>query len=365
LGGCGPLALGILIWSLATAAIGILLHPSPIAPPIPTLIAAHAIFGLSQSILMPGVSATASRWFPPSQRGLKTSTVYSWYNVGNVVGLAALPALSIGFGWATGYLLVGGVGTAVSIAALRWVVPQSYLPTSRVDSHRTIELHKPFDRALLLLTKYHKEIALLSWTHAVIALGFFVLQAWVPLYILSLPPHPSTSTTSFATVGLFSAAPWLATAVTARFAGQLADWLHTSKRMTSLAVRRWMQITSHFGGSLAMLLLALLPSFQSIIPSSRELALALLCLAIATQGLNYAGFHSYIQDVAPGDAGLILGLTNSCSILAGILGNLIMFHLASVPGPTGYGSLFAIMSLAYCASGAAWAWGARGRSIKL
>jgi ACS family sodium-dependent inorganic phosphate cotransporter len=323
------------------------------------------MFGLAQSILMPGISATASRWFPPSQRGLKTSTVYSWYNVGNVVGLAALPALSTRFGWATGYLLVGSVGAAAGLAALRWVVPQSYPNTSRLDTHSAIKPHKPFDRTLLLLTKYYKEIALLSWTHAVIGLGFFVLQAWVPLFILSLPPHATSATPSFASVGLFSAFPWLATAVTARFAGQLADWLHTSKRMTSLAVRRWMQITSHVGGSLAMLLLALFPSIQSIIPSSRELALALLCLAIATQGLNYAGFHSYVQDVAPRDAGLILGFTNSCSILAGILGNLIMFHLASVPGPTAYSSLFAIMSLAYSTSGAAWAWGARGRSIKL
>lgn len=314
---------------------------------------------------MPGISATASRWFPPTERGLKTSTVYSWYNVGNVIGLAALPALSTRFGWATGYLLVGGVGAVVGMAALRWVVPQLYSTSSRVDSHHAIKLQKPFDRALLLVTKYYKEITLLSWTHAVIGLGFFVLQAWVPLFILSLPPHASSSTTSFAAVGLFSAVPWLATAVTARFAGQLADWLHTSKRMTSLAVRRWMQTTSHVGGSLAMLLLALLPSIQSIIPSSRELAYVLLCLAIATQGLNYAGYHSYVQDVAPGDAGLILGLTNSCSILAGILGNLIMFRLASVPGQTAYCSLFAIMSFAYCTSGVAWALGARGRSIKL
>lgn len=315
---------------------------------------------------MPGISASAARWFSPSQRGSKTSTVYSWYNIGNVVGLAALPILSTSFGWATGYLLVGCIGTAVGLLALWSVAPGSY-PSLPRDGHRSTEFLTPLKRAHILFTKYRNELILLSWTHAVIGLGFFVLQAWVPLYIFSLPSDTSSSTTTFSTVGLLSAIPWLATAITARLAGHLADWLHTSNRWTVLAVRRWMQITSHLGGSLAMLILALISSFQSMTTSLTHpnFALGVLCLAIAMQGLNYAGFHSYVQDVAPRDAGLILAFTNFCSILAGILGNLIMGHVASVPGQRAFGIVFALMAVAYGTSSIAWAWGARGRLIKL
>lgn len=42
-----------------------------------------------------------------------------------------------------------------------------------------------------------------------------------------------------------------------------------------------------------------------------------------------AGFHSYVQDVAPGSAGLVLAVTNSCGTLVGIGGNLVTGHLAA------------------------------------
>lgn len=42
-----------------------------------------------------------------------------------------------------------------------------------------------------------------------------------------------------------------------------------------------------------------------------------------------AGFHSYVQDVAPTNAGLVLAVTNTCGTLVGIGGNLATGHLAA------------------------------------
>ena len=47
------------------------------------------------------------------------------------------------------------------------------------------------------------------------------------------------------------------------------------------------------------------------------------------RSLPAAGFHSYVQDVAPGSAGLVLAVTNSCGTLVGIGGNLATGHLAA------------------------------------
>ena len=58
-------------------------------------------------------------------------------------------------------------------------------------------------------------------------------------------------------------------------------------------------------------------------------AVAALTSAVAFQGLNYSGFHSYVQDVAPGDAGLVLAITNTCGTLVGIVGNLLTGYLAA------------------------------------
>ena len=49
-------------------------------------------------------------------------------------------------------------------------------------------------------------------------------------------------------------------------------------------------------------------------------------------------YHSDVQDVAPRDAGLILGLTNTCSSLAGVAGNLAAGHLAD--SAYGFGGSF-------------------------
>lgn len=45
--------------------------------------------------------------------------------------------------------------------------------------------------------------------------------------------------------------------------------------------------------------------------------------------LAAAGFHSYVQDVAPTNAGLVLAVTNTCGTLVGIGGNLATGHLAA------------------------------------
>lgn len=42
-----------------------------------------------------------------------------------------------------------------------------------------------------------------------------------------------------------------------------------------------------------------------------------------------AGFHSYVQDVAPRSAGLVLAITNTCGTLVGIAGNLLTGYLAA------------------------------------
>ena len=92
-------------------------------------------------------------------------------------------------------------------------------------------------------------------------------------------------------------------------------------------------------------------------------AAAALTLALAFSGFNYSGFHSYVQEVAPRDAGLVLGITNTAGTLTGLVGNLATGHLAA--GSLGFAAVFAATSAIHLTGAAVWLLFARGRRLHL
>jgi ACS family sodium-dependent inorganic phosphate cotransporter len=92
-------------------------------------------------------------------------------------------------------------------------------------------------------------------------------------------------------------------------------------------------------------------------------AVAAMTAAVAFQGCSYSGFHSYVQDVAPRDAGLVLALTNTCGTLVGIGGNLLTGWLAA--SRWGYAAVFALTVALQLGCMAAWLAGARGQRLEL
>lgn len=76
-----------------------------------------------------------------------------------------------------------------------------------------------------------------------------------------------------------------------------------------------------------------------------------------------AGFHSYVQDVAPRSAGLVLAITNTCGTLVGIAGNLLTGYMAA--SRWGYAGIFALTAVLQAVSGAAWLAGAHGQRLDL
>lgn len=69
-----------------------------------------------------------------------------------------------------------------------------------------------------------------------------------------------------------------------------------------------------------------------------------------------------MQDVASQDAGKLLGLTNTCGTLVGMLGNLVTGRLASTHG---YSCVFGITVLLYAASALTWALFAKGAPLSV
>ena len=70
-----------------------------------------------------------------------------------------------------------------------------------------------------------------------------------------------------------------------------------------------------------------------------------------------------MQDVAPDDAGKLLGLTNSCGTAAGLVANLLTGVF--VGRPQGYAFVFGSCVALYLAAGMVWLVFAKGEELRL
>lgn len=105
---------------------------------------------------------------------------------------------------------------------------------------------------------------------------------------------------------------------------------------------------------------ALLPLVALGPAAPLPVAVACLCAALTCQGFNYAGFHSYVQDVVSRRAGQVLGLTNTSSTLAGFAGTVVTGVLASRGG---FAGAFGVTSALYVSSALVWLLMLRGQRL--
>ena len=70
-----------------------------------------------------------------------------------------------------------------------------------------------------------------------------------------------------------------------------------------------------------------------------------------------------LQDVANRDAGKLLGLTNTCGTLVGVVGNVATGRLAA--SQHGYTAVFGITSALYAASALTWLLFMKGQPIRV
>ncbi|KAL0036860.1 hypothetical protein WJX77_002503 [Trebouxia sp. C0004] len=381
LGGVHVLLAGLACWSTMTGLNPLAAYTTH---PLKTLIVMRAALGLAQSVMMPSVSATAARWVPPANRGKAIATIYAASSGGTVLGLMTTPLLAqlLG-GWPACFLLFAGLGIIWAVGCWMYLPAPASAPYASASLKQTLPevqvaagLHQPNSRrkltassqtqlleadlpadggsAKLPISRSHHIVHILAlcWVHSVIGWGFFILQSWIPTYLNHL------GMTDLKTVGFLSALPWLGTAIAALVAGKVAGHLRDHKGWNSLRVRTFCQDVATLGPAVSLLPLIISSQGSSV-------ATAVLCLTgtLSSQAFCYAGFHAYVQDVAPQDAGKLLGITNTCGTMVGILGNIVTGNIAASQG--GYPLVFALISGGYLSSFVVWRIWVNGHNIVL
>ena len=376
-GGARVLLVGLGLWSLAVTAIPV---ASTLSTPVTMLVAARVLFGAASGCAIPASAAAVATCVVSERRASSLSFIFTFFNCGSAFGLLLAGGLIATLGWQSVFLAFGGLGVAWSTfgytalpASAKGVVGRVIVTKSNkvqnsngngnkpsAESDGIVEEMEgeeaktkdgPGSSSLMSWMKLprwmYPQLAALAWCHVCINWGFFILQSWLPVYLSKELGF------SLGGSGAVSAVPWFLTALMAYSSGQVADALLTKRGWERWRVRQLMMNVATIGPCLGLLTL---PAAKST-----PAALALLAAILGTQAVSIAGYHSYLQDVAPTAAGAFLGITNTLGVIAGIVANLLTGYIVESTG--GFAYVFLVTAGVYASSGVVWNRFMRGRML--
>ncbi|KAJ8748989.1 hypothetical protein K2173_013429 [Erythroxylum novogranatense] len=305
LGGKLVLGFGVVWWSVATV-----LTPIAARIGLPFLLMMRAFMGIGEGVAMPAMNNILSKWIPVSERSRSLAFVYSGMYLGSVTGLAVSPVLIQKFGWPSVFYSFGSLG---SIWFALWLRKAHSSP--KEDPELSYQ-----EKKLILGGNVSKEpVSVIPWklilskapvwaliiSHFCHNWGTFILLTWMPTYYSQVLKFNLTES------GLFCVLPWLTMALFANIGGWIADTL-VSKGFSITAVRKIMQSIGFLGPAV----------FLTQLGRVTTPAMAVLCMACSqgSDAFSQSGLYSNHQDIGPRYAGVLLGLSNTAGVLAGVFG---------------------------------------------
>ncbi|KAK5783511.1 ascorbate transporter, chloroplastic-like [Gossypium arboreum] len=305
IGGKLVLGFGVVWWSVAT-----ILTPIAAKIGLPFLLIMRAFMGIGEGVAMPAMNNLLSKWIPVSERSRSLALVYSGMYLGSVTGLAFSPILIHKFGWPSVFYSFGSLGSIWFALWLRkaYSSPEED-PELRKEEKKLImggSLSKEPVKVIpwrLILSKAPVWALIIS--HFCHNWGTFILLTWMPTYYNQVLKFNLTES------GLLCVLPWLTMAAFANIGGWIADTL-VSRGLSITAVRKIMQSIGFLGPAF----------FLTQLSYVRTPAMAVLCMACSqgSDAFSQSGLYSNHQDIGPRYAGVLLGLSNTAGVLAGVFG---------------------------------------------
>jgi hypothetical protein len=138
--------------------------------------------------------------------------------------------------------------------------------------------------------------------------GWFVALSWLPQYFADLGVPLSS-------VGLYAVMPYLAMFAFENTWAPFMDAQLAARRLSLLNVRRVSQLVAFAVPALVIALMLVVGV------STPWVASAMLSAALGTNMASHSGYWANMIDIAPADAGIVCGLSNTISTLPGAYGN--------------------------------------------
>lgn len=211
------LAAGFLVWSLATAATG-LVHTFFL------LIMFRMLLGAGESVAFPSYGKIIAQNVPQQHRGVANAAIIAGMSLGPAVGTYACGMSMAHFGWRPVFLVIG-------LISLLWIVPwMRYKPENAITEERKMT---PVSALDIFRERNFWAAALGQFCSNY---PFYFMIVWLPLYLVH-ERHLSMQHMS-----VEAACYYLAFAITASITGWIADacissgWDVSQVRKTGMAV---------------------------------------------------------------------------------------------------------------------------------
>ncbi|HEY1559071.1 MAG TPA: MFS transporter [Kofleriaceae bacterium] len=167
----GLIALGVIIWSLATAATGL-------ANSFVTLLAARAVVGVGEAAYATLAPTIIDDLTPPEHKNRALAIFYLAIPLGSALGYTLGGTMGKHLGWHTAFFLAGGPGIAIALMCLLIEEPKRKLATAKAKISQNL-------RTLFRIPLYRR--AVLGYIAYTWALGAF--QIFAPEFLQERFPH--------------------------------------------------------------------------------------------------------------------------------------------------------------------------------
>ncbi len=316
-GGRRVLGFAVLWWSIWT-----ILTPIAAGMSFAMLIIARIAMGAGEAATFPGVYNLYGRWVPQTERSRAVAFLTAGIPLGTLFALTATGWMVADFGWPVVFYSFGLVGIFWCLAWFPLVrdYPREH-PRISAEEREMLEAAAPQESSRDPVPWGRLLRAPAVWAliinHLCTNWVFYILLAWLPSYFRGALGLTLTQS------GLYAAGPWVAMFTVGTLSGYVADAI-VRRGVSLTAVRKTMQVIGLSGAACFML------AARDV--TSPDVAFGLMCGALGTLALTWAGFLPNHLEIAPRYADVLMGITNTAGTLPGVIGVAITGWMVEATG---------------------------------
>lgn len=313
------IAAGFLIWSLATAATGLVQG-------FAVLLLVRLVLGVGESVVFPSCSKIFARHVPEHQRGFANGAIIAGLQCGPAVGTFGAGILMAKYGWRPVFIGIGIVSLAWLPAWKKWMPQGDAISAIVTARHATV--------AAIFRQRSFWGV---SAGHFCSNYPLYVMVTWLPLYLVR-ERHLAMET-----MVKIAAVYFLVAAASSITTGWLADFCIRQGNSPTI-VRKSVMAIGHT-------ILAI--GIAACVMAGPHTYLVWLLAAGAGGGMGGSGIFAFAQTLAgPQAAGRWTGFQNGFANLAGVIGPALTGFLVNRTG--NFVAAFAISAAVSMAGGFAW-----------
>jgi MFS transporter, ACS family, D-galactonate transporter len=285
------LALGVLLWSVATLTTG-LIHGFAL------LLTARLILGIGESVAYPSYNKIIAKHFHASQRGRANGLISAGWAGGPAVGTLVGGLLIARVGWRMFFVVLGAISLVWLLPWIKWMPRGPGLVTAKASPPASIL------EILRERSAWGTFVGLFCFNYL-----WYFLITWLPFYLVR---HRNFSLQTMSAVG---GTAFFILAISVLVAGWIADRWILARGSPTLVLK------TLCGGGLGLASLTFVLVF--LVPD-HTLAMLILIFSCASLGLCAPNLWTMTQILAgPQTAGKWTGLENFCGNLAGIVAPIV------------------------------------------